>query len=155
MSKQRGYMPKFKTTEWETPQELMKELHIEFGYFELDPCAKYENTKAPVWFDKETNGLKKGWFDNVFCNPPHDQIMEFVRKAFHEMYKPDSQCSLIVMLLPARTDTKWFHDYIYHQRTIELRFLKGRLRFKNETGHSVAAPFPSMLAIFRKKCAIL
>lgn len=78
----------------------------------------------------------------IFCNPPYGkEIGKWVAKCAEEAKKPDTIC---VMLIPARTDTKWFHEYIYHKA--EIRFLKGRLKFGDSTN---SAPFPSMIVIFR------
>lgn len=84
---------------------------------------------------------KIGGGHRVFCNPPYGRkVGEWVKKAYMEGQKDDT---LVVMLIPARTDTKYFHDYIYHKA--EIRFIKGRLRFG---GSQNSAPFPSMLAIY-------
>ena len=77
----------------------------------------------------------------MFCNPPYSKISEWVKKAYYESFKPDT---IIALLIPARTDTKYFQEYIYHRA--EIRFLKGRLHFNNSKN---AAPFPSMIVIFR------
>ena len=78
----------------------------------------------------------------VFCNPPYGRgIGDWVKKSYEESKQPET---VVVMLLPARTDTRWFHDYIYGKA--EIRFVKGRLRFG---GCKNAAPFPSMVVIFR------
>ncbi len=92
-----------------------------------------------------TMGLPRiGGGAKVFCNPPYGrEISTWVRKCYEEARKPDT---LVVMLLPARTDTKWFWDYIYYKA--EIRFIKGRLHF-NESKQS--APFPSMIVIFRSQ----
>jgi phage N-6-adenine-methyltransferase len=133
-----------KTVEWETPQEFFDKLNHEF-HFRLDPCATDKNAKCKAYFTKEQDGLKLSWMlhsGSVFVNPPYGrEIGEWVRKAHWEnsIHK-----TWIVMLLPARTDTQWFHDYIYGQA--EIRFLKGRLKFG---GSKNSAPFPSMIVIFR------
>lgn len=128
------------TPEWGTPQWLFDELDAEF-HFDLDPCCTHENAKCAKHFTKEEDGLNQEWGGyRVYCNPPYGrEIAKWVKKAH------DSQC-LTVMLLPARTDTSWFHDYIYHKA--EIRFLKGRLYFNDGAGR---APFPSMVVIFRNE----
>ena len=95
------------TPEWGTPQWLFDELNAEF-HFNLDPCCTHENAKCAKHFTKAENGLKQDWTGHrVFCNPPYGrEIVKWVQKAH------DSKC-LTVMLLPARTDTEWFHKYIY------------------------------------------
>ena len=77
----------------------------------------------------------------MFCNPPYSQIKSWVKKAYEESFKPGT---IVVLLIPARTDTKYFHDYILNRS--EIRFLKGRLRFNNAKDN---APFPSMVVVFR------
>ena len=128
-----------KSNEWETPQELYDELDEEFG-FTLDPCATHENHKAPMYFTEEENGLLESWDGHiVFMNPPYGrQIGAWVRKASRIID------GVVVCLLPARTDTRWFHDWIYYD-TVSIRFIKGRLKF---SGHTNSAPFPSMIVIF-------
>ena len=83
-----------------------------------------------------------GW--RVFCNPPYSNISEWVRKCYYESQKDGT---LVVMLIPARTDTRYFHDYILNRS--EVRFIKGRLKF-GDSKHN--APFPSMVVIFRSAC---
>ena len=84
---------------------------------------------------------KIGGGEGVFCNPPYSEIGKWVEKAF---YESRNDGTLVVLLIPSRTDTKYFHDYILHRA--EIRFVKGRLKFSNA---KVNAPFPSMLVIFR------
>ena len=128
-----------KTVEWETPKPLFDELDKEF-HFTLDVCADAQNHKCKKYFTKEDDGLEMEWGgDIIWCNPPYGrEIVKWVAKcAKHD--------KLAVMLLPARTDTRWFHDYIY--KKAEIRFIKGRLKFG---GAKNSAPFPSMIVIFRK-----
>ena len=97
----------------------------------------------PVYFTKLDDGLTKIWFGNVFCNPPYGRVIgDWVKKAYMSFENKD--CDLAVMLLPARTDTKWFHEYIYGKA--EIRFVKGRLKFG---GCKNSAPFPSMVVIWK------
>ena len=129
-----------KTDEWETPQEFFNVLDQEF-HFTLDPCADDYNHKCERYFTKAADGLKQPWNGVVFCNPPYGKVIgKWVKKA----YISAQGGALVVMLIPARTDTKYFHDYIYHKA--EIRFLKGRLKFGNNQN---SAPFPSMIVIFR------
>ena len=133
-----------RSDEYETPAEIYEGLDAEFG-FTLDPCATAENAKCMTYFTKEDDGLSKSWGGHrVFCNPPYSQIKEWVRKSYWESLKPGT---IVVLLIPARTDTKYFHDYIYHRS--EIRFLRGRIRFN---GLKDKAPFPSMAVIFRAAC---
>jgi len=129
-----------KSHEWATPRWLFAQLDDEFN-FTLDPCATDENATCEEYFTKEIDGLKQNWTGMVFCNPPYGRcIGKWVAKAFEEVKKGGAT---VVMLLPARTDTKWFHEYIYGQA--EIRFLKGRLKFGDSKN---SAPFPSMIVVF-------
>lgn len=122
---------------WETPQYLFDQLNDEFG-FTCDVCALPSNAKCTNYYSPQDNGLQKSWEGVCWCNPPYGrQISKWVQKA------SESNCT-VVMLLPARTDIMWFHDYIYGKA--EIRFVKGRLRF---SGSKNNAPFPSMIVIFR------
>ena len=127
--------------EWETPSKIYDDLNKEFN-FNLDPCSTSENHKTEIYFTKADNGLLRSWGGyRVFCNPPYSNIAAWVRKAWEESTKRNT---IVVLLIPSRTDTRYFHDYILHRS--EIRFLKGRLRF----GESInSAPFPSMVVIFR------
>lgn len=127
--------------EWETPQHIFDLFDSEFN-FNLDACASEDNHKCEAFYSKADNGLEKDWGGyRVWCNPPYSKISDWVEKAYRETRKDNT---LVVMLLPSRTDTRYFHNYIY-QRS-EIRFIKGRLRF-NESKNT--APFPSMIVIFR------
>ena len=129
-----------KTDNWETPKDLFDELDREF-HFTLDACATECNAKVARFFSPEDDGLKQAWSGTVWCNPPYGrEVGKWVRKALFAHLGG----ATIVMLLPARTDTKWFHDYIYNRA--EIRFVKGRLKFGNSKN---SAPFPSMVVIFR------
>lgn len=139
-----GYIATAQTDEWETPQDLFDRLNEEF-HFDLDPCATKENAKCKNFFTKEDNGLNKEWFGNVFINPPFKQVAEWVEKAYDQK-KNNTQIKTIVMLIASRTDTRWFHNYIYNQA--EVRFVKGRVKYKLNGKESVA-PFPSMIVIFK------
>ena len=128
---------------WATPQNLFDELDQEFN-FTLDPCALPDNAKCAKYYTPAEDGLAQSWGggEQVFCNPPYGRkIYDWVRKAYNESKKPGTT---VVMLIPARTDTRYFHDFIYHQAK-EIRFIKGRLKFGNAKN---AAPFPSMIVIF-------
>ena len=127
--------------EWATPQEIFDELDREFD-FNLDPCANETNAKCARYFSDADDGLAQKWGGSrVFCNPPYSQISQWVEKAYRESM---SEGTLVVLLIPARTDTKYFHDFILHRS--EIRFIKGRLKFGNAKN---TAPFPSMIVIFR------
>ena len=128
-----------KTNEWYTPQDFFDELNKEFC-FTLDPCATKENKKCENYFTIKENGLEQSWRNHVvFCNPPYGrEIKKWVKKA-HDEWLDGTK---IVMLIPARTDTSYFHDYIYGKA--KLRFIRGRLKFG---GSKNSAPFPSMVAV--------
>lgn len=128
--------------EWATPTLTYTVLEAEFQ-FNLDPCATDTNHKCPDYYTKEDDGLSKDWGGRrVFCNPPYGRaIADWVKKCSDEAKKPGT---LVVALLPARTDTAWFHDYIYGKAR-EIRFLRGRLHFNDA---KTAAPFPSMIVVF-------
>lgn len=131
-----------KTDMWETPQDFFDKLNEEF-HFTVDVCAIPANAKCEKFFTPEMNGLKQEWTDICWCNPPYGRgIGKWVEKA----YVASTWGATVVMLLPARTDTKWFHEYIYNNA--EIRFIKGRLKFGNS---KTAAPFPSMVVIFRNE----
>ena len=133
-----------KSDEWETPQGFYDDLNIEFN-FTLDPCANCDNHKTPYYFSKHTNGLSQDWSGNVcFVNPPYSQIKLWVKKCYEESIKPNTK---VVLLIPARTDTRYFHEYIYKPEN-EIRFIKGRLKFSNSKN---SAPFPSIVVIFNNK----
>ena len=127
------------TDQWETPQEFFESLDKEFG-FKTDVCATAENTKCERFFSPEQNGLLQEWTGVCWCNPPYGrEIKKWVRKA------AGSEATT-VLLLPARTDTGWFHEHIYGKA--EVRFLRGRIKF---SGAKHNAPFPCMLVVFRNE----
>lgn len=130
-----------KTDLWETPQYFFDKLDDEF-HFTLDACALPENAKCEKYYTPKDDGLSMPWDGVVWCNPPYGRnIGEWVKKGFNESLNGNT----VVMLLPARTDTKWFHDYIYEKA--DIRFVKGRLKFGNS---KFGAPFPSMIVIFER-----
>lgn len=132
--------------DWATPQDFFDKLNEEFD-FQWDVCATLENTKVQgCFFDEAQDGLNQKWCrtaSRFWMNPPYGrEIGKWVKKASEES---EHDCT-IVALLPARTDTKYFHEYIYNKPNVEIRFIKGRLKFG---GAKNAAPFPSMVVIFR------
>lgn len=136
-----AYIDKAKTVVWETPQKLFDALDSKYN-FTLDPCALPENAKCEKYFTPEDDGLSQNWGgQRVFCNPPYGrELGAWVKKAYEESRKPDT---VVVMLIPARTDVAWFHDYVLPHGEIE--FLRGRLKYG---GSKASAPFPSMLVVF-------
>lgn len=126
--------------DWETPQELFDALNEEF-HFTLDACATRENALCPVFYSEDS--LTRPWYNNVYCNPPYGrQIGEWVRKGC--LATSCFEARVVVMLLPARTDTRWWHDWV--MKADEIRFIRGRLKF---SGHKNSAPFPSCIVVFR------
>ena len=136
------------TDMWATPQDFFDVINKEFN-FTVDVCATAENTKCGLFFTPEQDGLKQKWEGICYMNPPYGRsIGKWIQKA----YNSSKEGAVVVGLLPARTDTKWFHEYIYNKA--EIRFIKGRLKFG---GCKNSAPFPSMVVIWRylttiKKC---
>lgn len=127
--------------EYSTPSEIFAELDNEF-HFNLDPCSTDENCKCEKHYTKAEDGLKQDWGGcRVFCNPPYSDIAKWTEKCYREGCKDNT---IVVLLIPARTDTRYFHNYCYNRA--EIRFIKGRLKFNGNTGN---APFPSMVVIFR------
>ena len=131
-----------KTNEWSTPQDFFDELDKEFN-FTLDPCATSENAKCTKYFTVEDDGLKQDWSkDTVFMNPPYGrEIKYWVQKAYEESLKG----AMVVCLIPARTDTAYWHDYIFCKAD-DIRFLRGRLKFGDSKN---PAPFPSAIIIYK------
>lgn len=136
-----------KSDEWSTPQNLFDKLFRLFN-FTLDPCATYENHKLPKYYTIEDDGLIQNW-DNevVFCNPPYSQISRWVDKCFESYEK----CPLICLLIPSRTDTKYFQKML-KSRYCNIYFLPGRLKFSNSKN---SASFPSCLCFFSKSLFLL
>jgi len=126
---------------WSTPQDFYNELNKEFN-FTLDPCCSKETAKCEKFYTEETDGLAQSWDgETVFMNPPYGRVIgHWIKKA------SEIKNGTVVCLIPSRTDTRYFHDYLYQKENVELRFLKGRLKFGNAKN---SAPFPSLLAIIK------
>lgn len=142
-----------RSEEWGTPLSLFRPLDAEF-HFSIDVCATDANAKCKKFISKEQNALNINcdWVDQagfgraIWMNPPYGKnIGAWMRKAKHTA----KEGCPVVCLVHARTDTKWFHESCYNQSDVcvELRFIKGRVKFVGAGKHS--APFPSMLVIFR------
>lgn len=131
-----------KSNEWETPQAFFDKLNTEF-HFTLDPCCTHENAKCAKHYTQAEDGLKQDWLDEiVYMNPPYGrEIGKWIKKARDESAK--FRGAIVVALVPARTDTAWWHDYVIGY---EVRFIRGRLKFG---GHKNSAPFPSAIVIFK------
>ena len=135
------------SSKWETPIELFKELDKEFG-FVLDAAASVDNHLCDTYYTEQDDGLLQEWRSWTYCNPPYGrEVSKWVQKSYEEMRKGNYS----VMLLPARTDTRYFHSYIWDasvqrpREGVKVRFLKGRLKFSNAKN---SAPFPSMIVVF-------
>ncbi|MDT0745472.1 phage N-6-adenine-methyltransferase [Mammaliicoccus sciuri] len=131
-----------KTNEWSTPQTFFDELDKEFN-FTLDPCATHDNAKCKKYYTIEDDGLLQDWSkDIVFMNPPYGrEIKYWVQKAYEESLKG----ATVVCLIPARTDTSYWHEYIFGKAD-DIRFIKGRLKFGDGKN---SAPFPSAVIVYK------
>jgi phage N-6-adenine-methyltransferase len=127
------------TDNWATPQAFFETLNAEFN-FDLDVCADELNAKCARFFTKEQDGLTQSWKGVVWCNPPYGREIGFWLEKAVESWKAGAT---VVLLVPSRTDTRWWHDYAMQG---EIRFIKGRLKFGNAT---TPAPFPSAVIVFR------
>ncbi|MET3700162.1 phage N-6-adenine-methyltransferase [Bacillus oleivorans] len=129
---------------WETPQDFFNKLNEEF-HFDIDVCANDENAKCENYFTKEIDGLQQDWEGVCWMNPPYGrEIGKWVQKA----YESSLNGATVVCLLPARTDTKWWHDYCMKG---EIRLVRGRLKFGRSNN---SAPFPSAVVIFSNQAKV-
>lgn len=145
--------------EWETPQVLFDLLDEEF-HFTLDVCATPENAKCRQFFTESDNGLKQNWWGEVcWMNPPYGRgIGKWLKKAWMGAGFAPWSPGTIVCLVPVRTSTAWWHDWV--ARADEVRLLRGRLNFElngkpilNKDGKPTGAPFPSAIAVFAPRVA--
>jgi phage N-6-adenine-methyltransferase len=126
--------------EWETPREFFDAIDAVFR-FTLDVCAARNNTKCERYFTKKEDGLSQSWRGVCWMNPPYGrEIALWVRKAYESSLEAGT---VVVCLLPSRTDTRWWHDYVLDHAE-GIFFIKGRLKFSGRG----PAPFPSALAVF-------
>lgn len=126
---------------WETPISFFNRINDEF-YFDLDVCASDENAKCSKYFTEEDDALSKDWKGVCWMNPPYGrQISKWIEKAYQESKKG----ATVVCLIPARTDTSYWHKFIFPYAK-EIRFIKGRLKFGKSNN---SAPFPSALVVFK------
>ena len=132
-----------KSNEWTTPPDLFNELNYKHN-FTLDPCCTKQSALCDKYYTIEDDGLKQDWGGEiVFMNPPYGrEIGKWVEKAYKESLKG----AVVVCLIPARTDTRYWHDYIFPYAS-GIKFLKGRLKFGNGKN---SAPFPSAIIEFKK-----
>ena len=147
-----GYMATSQRIDWETPPKLFEALKARFP-FTLDAAASSTNAKCPRYFTEAGNGLEQPWRELdgspavVWCNPPYGRVIaDWMKKARREA----EAGSTVVLLVPARTDTKWFHDEVLACPQASVEFLRGRVTF---VGAKAPAPFPCMLVIFDGKAA--
>ena len=135
-----GYMATALTDRWATPPSIIEDVQSEFGTIQLDPAADESNAVAERFFDEEANGLIQDWnAELVYVNPPYGRVLlDWVKKGLHEFDVGNAK--RIVMLLPSRTCTRWFH-LLYSRSDVEIRFIKGRLKYGDG---SAPAPFPSL-----------
>ena len=131
-----------KSGEWATPQDFFEKLNWRFGPFDLDPCANPANTKCANFFTEVEDGLTKDWEGfRLFVNPPYGRgIDKWIKKGYLESQKKNTR---VVMLIPARPDTKYWHEYV--MKASEVYFVKGRLKFGDSQN---SAPFPSAVVVF-------
>ena len=131
-----------KTGMWATPQEFFNKLDWLFGPFDLDPCACEDNAKCSKFFTEADDGLSQSWEGfTSFVNPPYGRgIDKWIKKAYDESRKENTK---VVMLIPSRTDTKYWHNYV--MKADEVHFVKGRLKFGDSEN---SAPFPSAVIVF-------
>jgi site-specific DNA-methyltransferase (adenine-specific) len=151
---QRKLVFSHQSDEYITPKWLFDKLN-ECYHFTLDPCANIINHQCDKYYTMEDDGLSKSWVnENVFINPPYSNIKAWIKKAHDESYI--SRKNYYVLLVPSRTDTRWFHDYVL-DCAIEVNFIRGRLKFDNpmfpswraDGSHKVSpAPFPSMVIVY-------
>ena len=128
------------TDQWATPKKFFGDCNATYGPFDVDVCANETNAKCSKYFDEETDGLKQEWVGKCWMNPPYGrEIGKWMKKAIQSCRAG----ATVVCLVPARTDTKWWHDYAMHG---EIIFIRGRLKFGDAKN---SAPFPSALIIFR------
>jgi len=131
---------------WRTPGRIFADLDTEFG-FTLDPCATSPIKLGIAWYSEVDNGLWQQWSGHVFVNPPYGRaIVDWMRKIILER----ERCDVIVALVPARTDSHWWHEYA--MQADEIRFVRGRLSFEGvyaPKGHN--APFPSVILVYRSR----
>ena len=120
--------------EWATPPEFVAQLEQEFGAFTLDPCAREESAKAPLYYTTEDDGLRQPWDGHAFVNPPYSAPGPWVEKAIAESGRGTTS----LLLLPAATDVGWFHDLVLVHCNV--RFIRGRLRFLGWKGTPIGSP---------------
>jgi phage N-6-adenine-methyltransferase len=132
-----------KSNEWATPQSIFDKLNSIYGPFTLDAAASGDNYKVAKYYTEADDSLSQDWSGHrVFLNPPYGRgLKDWVKKSYEEGLKENT---MVVMLIPARTDTAYWHEYV--MKADEIRFVRGRIKFGDETN---SAPFPSAVVVFR------
>lgn len=131
--------------DWATPPEEVARWAEQFGPFDLDPCCRPETAKAPCFYTVADDGLALSWFGRVWLNPPYSNPGPWLKKAKEEV--ATGNCELVTALIPAATDTAWFHDHVLHNAT--LHFRRGRIRFLGWMGTPIGSPkSPSIIAVY-------
>lgn len=134
--------------DWTTPIDFFNKLNEEFN-FNLDPCCYEHTALCNKYFTEKEDGLMQDWKGyRVYCNPPYGKsIKKWVEKCYKESKKENT---LVVLLIPARTDTSYFHDYVYKPEN-EIRFIRGRLKFGNCKKFSTISKYDSYIQQRKEK----
>ena len=141
--KTRSVMFSSATDEWATPQSIFDKLDKKYN-FTLDPCSTHSNAKCEKHYTIEEDGLSQSWAgESVFVNPPYSNISDWVRKAH---YESTENGATVALLIPSRTDTKYWHSYCMKAK--EIYFVEGRLKFGGPAAAQNSAPFPSAVIVF-------
>ena len=134
--------------DWGTPWDLFRETERKYGPFDLDVCAASGNAKCPQYFSPADDALSRQWAGRCWMNPPYGRVIaQWVEKAWLEIFFKNAD--RVVCLLPARTDTRWWHDYVL-KYAARIDFIRGRVKFE---GAAHNAPFPSAIAVFDRSSA--
>jgi phage N-6-adenine-methyltransferase len=143
-------MPKpadWTSDDWATPVEIVREFEAEFGPFDLDACCRTDTAKAPTYYTKADNSLAQPWFGRVWMNPPFSNPEPWLKKAIAETEA--GRAEMVVALLPASTDTAWFHEHVLGKA--EVRFRRGRIKFIGWRGTPIGSPKGgTVFAIYRR-----
>lgn len=135
--------------DWSTPRDVFERIEAVYGPFDLDPCCRPDTAKAPRFFTKDDDGLAQPWQGRVWVNPPYSDPLPWIRRA---ILAADREGCRVVMLLPAATDTGWFHDYVLPHADVV--FVRGRVKFIGWQGTPIGSPKQgSVIALFPKQAA--
>ena len=128
------------TDNWATPQNFFNEQNAKYGPFDVDVCADDANAKCAMFYTKAQDGLQQEWKGKCWMNPPYGRVIKLWMK---KAYESSQNGATVVCLVPARTDTSWWHDYAMKG---EITFVRGRLQFGDSNDN---APFPSAVVVFK------